>query len=199
MKNDVFAKGIYSHPQISDFISAKQYMIISKDDKKYLSVRFSNDSSFTVSAICLNIYQLDARGNVLQKNTVEQNSMHELPGSLFTLASVVEADAKCSDVKVQIIYADSGEYRYSPRKNRVTVSFMPKEERQMHEDLCRRHGEVKNPARIFYVWVVILLVAMILINLFQIMMPFVLESMGATQNGGSLEGEICDRYGEDSL
>lgn len=200
MKHDIFAKGIYSHPQISGFISAKQYMIISRDDGKYLTVRFSNDGGFTLTGICMTVYQLDARGNVLRKNTLEQSGMQVLPGATFSPRSIIEADAKCSDVKVQITYADAGEYRYLPRRNRVTVTYMPPKERPIYEDICKRHGESRSVGRKFFPWVVAVLAAVVIINLVQIMLPFFKDSTrGAGGDSSAVITDIYDGYGRENI
>ncbi len=186
MKNEIFLKGIYSHPQISGFICARQYMIIVKDEKKYLTVRFSNDSDFTLTAVSIDILQLDSRGRILQKNTVSQQDMHLLPGSMFAPMSVVEADPKCSDVKVYVNYADSGEYRYTQRKGRITSNHLPhKEQREYGDEIYVRQQDNPAKKKLFPIIAALLLVGMICINLFQIMFPFIKAIMKPGEDGES--------------
>ena len=179
MNIDVLAKGFYSHPQIRDFVSVNQYMFVSVMDKKYLTVRLTNDAGFTIDAISLDLYQLDSEGNTLKVTRVTQEEPRVLTGNTFTLKELPELDDRCADIRVKIIYVISGAYRYTVHRDRVTVRYIPpKKPRAAGRVLYRRHGAIKPKRRLFMLTIVAIIAAMIIVNMGQIVLPLFAELGG---------------------
>ena len=197
MSESILAKGIYSHSQISGFISAKQYMFLSKNGKKYLVVRFANEADFTVSAMSVDIFQLDNRGNVLRKDRVEERSLRVLHGRTFTLKTHPELDEKCSDVKVQINYVDSGDYRYTPIKDRVKINYrLSGKVADSGADVYVRQRSHAPSKRLFSFLVGVILILLIVINLVQIMLPFIKDNLSNDKSSSRKEISVSRSYDE---
>ena len=197
MSESILAKGIYSHLQINGFISAKQYMFLSKEGKKYVAVRFSNDADFAVTAMSVDIFQLDGSGKILRRDRVEERSMRVFRGRTFTLKTHPELDEKCSDIKVQINYVDSGDYRYTPIKDRVKVNYrLSGKTAESGADIYTRQRSHEPSKRLFSFLVGVILTLLIVINLVQIALPFLKDNLGNKRSSGGKEISISRSYDE---
>lgn len=197
MISNVLAKGLYGHPQISGFITAKQYLFIARENKRYVAVRFSNDSGFAIDEICLELLQLDGKGNILKKTRITESGTVVFAGTTFTLKSNPELDDKCVDVKVRIIYVISGAYRYTVRRDCVTAHYIaPRKIPKKRREIYTRQGAEQPKRRLFTLIVIALIVAMIGANVVQITIPF-FEELGVVAYISELIGLDRDREEED--
>ena len=107
-----FDKGLYHHPQVSGFVSLKQYMIIENKGKKCLLLRFLNELKIPVNAIEFKLTQLDINGESLSSANVKAESMSMAPGSTYAMKTGIVLSDKCVDFKVTVISAYSSGYKY---------------------------------------------------------------------------------------
>ena len=172
MSIEVLAKGLYSFSGVRDFVAVKEYMFIAKDEKRLLTVRFCNETDFTVNEICVDLYQLDGKGNTLKRNRITDKGRRVASGNTFALKELPELEDKCVDIKVRIVYVISGDYRYNISKGRVTARYIPPKTRLETRDIYRRHGADTPQRLLFSLIVVAVIVGMIGATMIQLVIPF---------------------------
>ena len=117
------SKGVYSHPQIKNFILVKQFMFLRNKNKKCLTVRFANDSDFIVNAMFFCVVQLDAAGKELKRNKVAYTKMNFEPGRTFTADSALAVDEKCVDFRIILNEVYSKYYKYVIRAGQAVPYY----------------------------------------------------------------------------
>ena len=113
MKEDrLISKSSYNYSQISGFISVRQYMLVRSEGKKCALIRFVNETDYTVNYFEFSVIQLDSKGSIIGKSTVECDNLKFNAGNTYAMNKGVVVDEKCADIRVQMISARSGHYRY---------------------------------------------------------------------------------------
>ena len=108
-----------------------------------------------------------------------------------------ELDEKCSDIKVQINYVDSGDYRYTPIKDRVKVNYrLSGKTAESGADIYTRQRSHEPGKRLFSFLVGVILTLLIVINLVQIALPFLKDNLGNKRSSGGKEISISRSYDE---
>ncbi len=125
INKDQISKGFYQHPQISNFISVKNYIFLHRNEKQYLLIRFSNDSEFTVDSMRLTILQLDAQNQTISKTTVQYEDLSFAPNTTYASPKGLAVDEKCCNFKILYNEVHSGHYCYTVRSNEVVVQYAP--------------------------------------------------------------------------
>ena len=59
---EVISKGTYPRSETDGFVSIVQYLFVRQDGRKFLLLKFSNDSAETATGIKLSIRQTGAKG-----------------------------------------------------------------------------------------------------------------------------------------
>ena len=122
MKEDrLISKSSYNYSQISGFISVKQYMLIRSEGKKCALLRFVNETDYTVDHFEFAVVQLDSKGAIIGRSTVECSNLKFNAGNTYAMNKGVVVDEKCADIRVQMISARSGRYRYTVSGGRRIV------------------------------------------------------------------------------
>lgn len=129
MREDrLISKSPYNYSQISGFIAVKQYMIVRSDGKKCALLRFVNEADYTVDYFDFTLIQLDSKGTIIDKTKVECKDLEFKAGHTYAMNKGVIVDEKCIDVRVQMISAKSGKYRYTVSGGRRVVAHYDCEE-----------------------------------------------------------------------
>lgn len=136
------AKGFYRYPQINGFISVKQYMFVHEDGKKYLLIRFSNDSDFCADRLKYRITRMDIEGEALGSEVYDSGSIVLEQGNTYSPARPIEVEDRCADFKIEMIEVCSQSYRYHVREGRVVTTYVRDGGRKESRDKRRRGVEV---------------------------------------------------------
>lgn len=142
-KEQVIAKGKYSHAQPDSLIGVKQYIFVrGEDGKKRLLIRFNNNRMEKCSKFAFILCRLDTKGNVLGEEKYECSGREYREKEVFSFDRKVEVEERCTDFVVKMIYARYGNYTYHVENNEVSVSY---DER--NNDRQRRKGANKAKPR----------------------------------------------------
>lgn len=117
------AKGIYSHPQVSGYLSVKQFMIIEQDGKKCLLLRFANEASFQISQVEFVLRQLNSKGDEISASVMKYSDLRIKVGGMYALEKGIVLKQECVDVVVQMISLVGGRYKYKFKNGIVTAHY----------------------------------------------------------------------------
>lgn len=176
-------KGIYSYPQMNDFISVRNYMYIWQNGKKCLIFRFFNGFSEEINEIEYTVTQIDVNGSIIKQTDLVKKGISVKPGELYSPNSGLLVDEACVDFKLSFKSVRSGKYTYRVFDDMVEA-FYPLPEKKFMEDaklsdktepveefseVSRVIGKPKKAGRIAATALVLIL----LLNVFQIALPYI--------------------------
>lgn len=121
-----FIKGIYGHPQVSGYFVVKQYMMIEKDDRHCLLLRFENQLKTTVQTVEFTVKQLDADGKSIGKIKIKYTDLSVKAGALYAPEQGIVLQDECVDFVIQMKYVISENVKYLYRKGLVTAHYNPR-------------------------------------------------------------------------
>ena len=126
-KEQIIAKGKYAYEQPEEIIGVEHYLFIrDTDGKKRLLLRFNNKRNERCSKFAFVLYKLDSKGNVLGQERFESADREYLEREVFSFDHKITVDEKCTNFRVQMIYARYGHYTYAVENNDVFVSYSEK-------------------------------------------------------------------------
>ena len=125
-KYRLIEKGEYRHPQTSDLVSVKDYAFVHDGSKRFLLLRFFNESDFTVDAMRFTLHQLDSMGRTICRTRVSRESIAFAPGKLYTDGMAIAIDRRCVGFRVSFCEIVSGYYHYRATDGGITVGYEPK-------------------------------------------------------------------------
>ena len=117
------AKGIYGHHQISGYLSVRQFIIVEKDGKKCLLLRFENEASFDITQAEFSLKQLNSKGDVIDVSTIGYSNMKIRAGQMYALKEGIVLKNECFDFIIQMISLTGGRYRYSFNGDIVSAHY----------------------------------------------------------------------------
>ena len=120
---DYLEKGYYNHPQVSGYVSAKQFMLVRRNSKRCLLLRFENESALEFKSMEFMLIQRDANGGVIEKSKVKYNDMRIRPESIFSPPSGIAVSEDCVDFEIKMISLISGPYKYTFKKGRAVCRY----------------------------------------------------------------------------
>ncbi len=129
---EVISKGTYPRSETDCFVSIVQYLFVKQDGRKFLLLKFSNDSAETATGIKLSIRQTGAKGADLGTIVEEAEVKRGAPHAQFVLPEKIALDDDCVSFSVEILSADFGAYTYSLKGERVIVSYGGEKPRRKH-------------------------------------------------------------------
>ena len=118
------SKGVYEYPQISDFVSVKEYIFIRHNDKKCLALRFFNELGYVVNTLEFSVVQMDASGKILETSKIKCKGLNFRPGTTYVDSSTLVVNEYCADFRVVFTEVVSERYKYTVRNGRVTVDYI---------------------------------------------------------------------------
>ena len=126
-KEQIISKGVYSYAQPEDMVGVKQYLFVRENDgKKRLLLRFANNRQEKCSKFAFIVYRLDAKGNILGQDKYESADREFNEKEVFSFDRKILVEEKCTDFKVQMVYARYGNYTYNVEHNNVSVAYSEK-------------------------------------------------------------------------
>jgi hypothetical protein len=177
------SKGYYEYPQISNFVSVKNYIFISQGDKKYVLLRFFNESDFAVNDIKLTLTQYDMQGKLIGKEKISLNNLKFSSGTTYASSKAIHISNKCVDFKVTFDEVVSGDYVYRVTNNNVVVHYEPKIDQTNDIEGAdssyltfdgnssrRSNTKIKTKGTLFFV--VLMLVLLIIFNVLHLLVTF---------------------------
>ena len=129
-KQQIISKGPYTHSQISNFLTVKQYIFLRKNGEKCLLLKFLNETDFFMNSVKFKLVQLNSEGKVICRQNVLLDGFNLGPGAEYMPSSRIVVNDKCADFKIVIDYVDSGYYRYRLRRGKVVSFYNPPETRE---------------------------------------------------------------------
>lgn len=126
-KEQIISKGVYSYEQPENMVGVKQYLFVRENDgKKRLLLRFANKRQEKCSKFAFILYRLDAKGNVLGQEKYESADRDFKEKEVFSFDRKILVEERCTDFKVQMVYARYGNYTYNVEHNNVSVAYSEK-------------------------------------------------------------------------
>lgn len=122
----IIDKGTYTFRQEGAFVSPKQYMLIEKEGKRCLLLRFFNSSEILVNAIEFLLIQLDADGQIISRDRMAYDEISIRPENEYALKTGIVLKKGCVNFRVQMLYAISGEYKYVFRNGQAVQLYDPR-------------------------------------------------------------------------
>ena len=122
---NIIDKGFYNHQQQMDSMNLKQYIIVRKDGKKCLLLRFFNASNLRVNAMELVLTQKNLEGETIDTSAVSLDGIDVHPGETFTASEGIILNDKCADFTVTVNCLISGGYRYFDKSGRMIPHYDP--------------------------------------------------------------------------
>ena len=113
IKKMKFEKGTYRFQQIAGFVSVRDYMFVTVENKRHLLIRFFSDLPFAVDYIEYVINQIDEFGVTLAKTKQVKDKITLHGGSEYVTQDAVEVSDRCVDVSIEIKEVRSGNYSYT--------------------------------------------------------------------------------------
>ena len=121
--NKILEKGAYNHPQPIDSVSAKHYLVIGENGKRYLLIRFANETEVTVSDFEFILTQFDSAGKVIDKTKIKYDSISLAPQQTFASKRGIIVKEECVDFSVKIISYFSKSYRYEYKRGGFVAHY----------------------------------------------------------------------------
>lgn len=126
-KEQIISKGKYAYAQPENIVSVKQYLFVREEDgKKRLLLRFANERQEICSKFAFILYRLDAKGNVLGQDKYDSADRDFSENEVFAFDRKIVVEEKCTDFKIQMVYARYGDYTYNVEHNNVSVAYSEK-------------------------------------------------------------------------
>ncbi|MBR5140478.1 MAG: hypothetical protein IKV16_05420 [Clostridia bacterium] len=122
----VIEKSAYTRNQAGAFVQVKNYIIMRRDNKKFLLLQLSNSFERSVNGIKINLTQLDSAGNTVSNTSYVYDKLSIMPGASYAIPSGLVLDPSCVDFRVDIAYAVSGDYRYVFKNGLSVQTYDPR-------------------------------------------------------------------------
>ena len=123
-KDLIISKGKYRLPQLGGMVSVKQY-VLTRDEagKKSLLLRFYNDRNEMCTGFTFILYCQDARGKVVEKQTLEAKDIEFRGGSLYVYNDAITVHEKCVNFTIVVKSASYGNYTYNNDGDSVAIDY----------------------------------------------------------------------------
>ena len=136
VRADYIDKGVYSHKQIGGYMTVKQFMVVEREGKRCLILRFENESSLEVNAIEFTVIQRNTSGDVIGSSKIKHTHLSVGAGELYSPESGAVIKPECADFEIEMNSVVSGKYRYVFRGGQVTAHY---DRRGYDNGICAVH------------------------------------------------------------
>ena len=123
---NVLDKGTYNFHQEGAFLSVKQYMLVEREGKRCLLLRFMNESNLLIQAMEFTLIQLDGDGKVISTDRMRYDDLSVRPAREYALKTGIVLKPGCVNFRVQMAYAISGEYKYVFKNGQAVEHYDPR-------------------------------------------------------------------------
>ena len=134
IREEIISKGYYVHPQSTDVLSVKQYIILQRHGKKQLLLRMENHRNESVTALSFFVLQYDAKGNLIGRERVDLKDAYLKANAVGSLPRFIPLKAKCVNFRVEIASVAYGNYVYVPKDEGWQIRY-EKAERETPVDM----------------------------------------------------------------
>ena len=124
-ENIILKKGFYNHPQNSEQVKLKQYVIAKEGKKKYVLLRFFNHSNLVISGMNLILTQIKSKGKKSERTTVFLQNITIYPGEIYATKKGIVISDDCVDFTIEIDNVLSKNYRYHERNGQMIAQYDP--------------------------------------------------------------------------
>lgn len=122
-KKQYIDKGIYSHPQIGGYLTVKQFLLVEREGKRCLLLRFANESDFVIDRAEFTVKQYNAAGKMIGSVNIKYDGISIAVGDMFAPKNGIVVDETCVDFIVQMSYVGSGCYKYIFKNGSVIAYY----------------------------------------------------------------------------
>ena len=120
----IISKGLYRGTVDKGFlIEVKEYVFTRQKGKKFLLLRFLNESKNNFTAMHFWLIQKDVQGQEIYKEKISLEGIYCGAGAMFTPNTCFPVQNKCVDFEVKMISAFSGDYEYRSENDEVLVRY----------------------------------------------------------------------------
>ena len=121
--DNVLEKGIYNHQQPSGYIVARNYLVLEEEGKRYLLIRFANESNVKITAFKFVLSQLDSNGKVICSSKITYDEVCLEPHATLSEKRGIRVKEECVDFYIKVISFVSELYRYEYKKGQLVVHY----------------------------------------------------------------------------
>lgn len=147
-KQTFMIKGLYSHAQTHGYFTVKEYIMMEREGKHCLLVRFENELQRTVNEMNFTVKQYNAAGKMIGKVKIHYSDLQIAPGQKYCTQQGIVIDAECVDCVVQIHYLVGEGVKYVFRRGMVTEHYDPRGyERKKPYHSSRSHVTIRRKYR----------------------------------------------------
>ena len=118
-----FKKGFYNRKQPDGYPMLKQYILLEKNGKRCLLLRFANETELSIDQMKFELTQLDDKGKVIKKSKVEYKNMRFYPERTYSSPSGIVVVDECVDFYIDVLYVVSGRYKYVARHGKAVATY----------------------------------------------------------------------------
>ena len=120
----IISKGLYRGTVDKGFlVEVKEYVFTRQKGKKFLLLRFLNESKNSFTAMHFWLIQKDVQGQEIYKEKISLEGIYCGAGAMFTPNTCFPVQNKCVDFEVKMISAFSGDYEYRLENDEVLVRY----------------------------------------------------------------------------
>ena len=121
--NNVLEKVTYNHSQPSGYIVAQNYLVVQEDGKRYLLIRFANESDLKITSFKFVLTQLDSNGKVIGRSKISYDKINFASQKTMSTRRGIHVREECVDFYIKIITFVSEPYRYEYRNGQLAVHY----------------------------------------------------------------------------
>ena len=125
-KQSFLIKGLYGHPQTHGYFTVKEYMMLEREGKHCLLIRFENEMKSTISELSFTVKQINATGKVIGRINLHYSDLRILPGQRYCTERGIVLNEECVDCIIQVKYLISSNVKYVFKRGMVTGHYDPR-------------------------------------------------------------------------
>lgn len=123
LREEIISKGLYTHPQVPGFVSVKQYILLRRQGKKNLFLRFENHRREVVTALSFSVKQFDAKGSLINQEHFALTKVNCAGEGVLVFDKAIKIKERCADFRVTVHSATYGEYVYEAHGDTLRVLY----------------------------------------------------------------------------
>lgn len=122
-KENYLIKGVYGRPQVSGFLALRQYMLIERDGKHCLLLKFENEFYLPITEASFTVQQLDKNGQSLGSVDIRYSDILIESGETYCAPRGIVVDHDCVDCIVQVREILCGKLKYALKNGEITGHY----------------------------------------------------------------------------
>lgn len=120
---ELLEKRIYIHEQPESFVRTDEYMIVEREGKRYIALRFVNRLETALENMTFVVLQLSADGSVIEKSEMSCECGAIGAGEYFNYDRLIKMRRDCRDFRVVVLRAVSGRIIYTAEGGRTVARY----------------------------------------------------------------------------